>query len=241
MSEREFLKLFREEAGALLSIPEHANIAKFVTFDAGAKPKPILVMELIEGVSCERIISSQSLNAELALNVLDGVMGGLEVMHGSGMAHLDVKPSNAILREGGGQSVLVDFGLSGRKIRPGCATLCYGAPEIWEGTPGQTDNTPATAADVYAFGCFAYEVMTTRTLFDGNSDVAIISAHITHDGLPPPVNDMAQVPALQPFAAFLYHCLRHDPLQRADIPTLRREFHKVRDSFSGLSWPLRPN
>ena len=47
-------RLFREEAGALLALPGHANIARFVTFDAGARPKPILVMELVEGPSLER-------------------------------------------------------------------------------------------------------------------------------------------------------------------------------------------
>lgn len=237
MSETEFLKLFREEAGALLAIPEHPNIAGFVTFDAGARPKPLLVMELIEGVSCERVIASQSLNTETAIGVLDGVMAGLEAMHSTGIAHLDVKPSNAILRESTSAPVLVDFGLSGRKVRPGCATLCYGAPEIWEGDI--TGNGVAYAADIYAFGCFAYEVMTGQTLFEGSSDVAIISAHITHDGMPPGVNKLAQHPALQPFAMFLYQCLRNDPHKRNNVTALRREFDRIIPTLRGRSWPLR--
>jgi hypothetical protein len=238
MSESEFLKLFREEAGALLSIPEHPNIAKFVTFDAGARPKPILVMELVEGVSCERIISSQSFNMRQALFVLDGVLAGLEAMHAAGIAHLDVKPSNAIIRDDNGQAVLVDFGLAGRNVRPGCATLVYGAPEIWETAPGATAPGPATAADVYAFGCFAYEVMTGRTLFDGTSDVTIISAHVTHDGLPPAVNQMAQHPTLQPLAMFLHQCLRYSPHNRATISQLRQEFQRLRETFASQPWPL---
>ena len=237
MSEGEFLKLFREEAGALLSIPEHPNIARFVTFDAGAKPKPILVMELIDGVSCERVIYSGSLSMDRALNILDGVLAGLEAMHAAGIAHLDVKPSNAILRKDE-QPVLVDFGLAGHNVRPGCATLCYGAPEIWETAPGALAPGPASAADVYAFGCFAYEVMTSRTLFDGASDVAIISAHITHDGLPSTINRMAQTPSLQPFATFLYHCLRYDPAERAHVGKLRREFAKLRPALEKHPWPL---
>ena len=207
MGEREFLALFREEAGALLSIPDHPNIATFVTFDAGARPKPILVMELIEGVSCERVLSTASLNTKLALDALEGVADGLIAMHDAGIAHLDVKPSNTILREGSGTSVLVDFGLAGRKIRPGCATLLYGAPEVWEGVPeGHDDGPLVAAADVYAFGCFAYEMLTSHHLFDGNSDVAIISAHITHDGLPPPLDRIAQTPSMQELATLLYHC-----------------------------------
>ena len=41
--------MFRAEASALLAIPAHPNLARFVTFDTGSKPKPILVMELVEG------------------------------------------------------------------------------------------------------------------------------------------------------------------------------------------------
>jgi hypothetical protein len=239
MGEKEFLKLFREEAGALLSIPEHRNIARFVTFDAGARPKPILVMELIDGLSCERSIASQSLSIEQAVAVLDGVMGGLEAMHGAGIAHLDVKPSNVILRDSSGEPVLVDFGLAGRHIRPGCATLCYGAPEIWETAAGHPVNSHAAAADVYALGCFAFELMTTLTLFDGSSDVAIIGAHITHDGLPAPVNRMAQTPGLQGFAMYLYQCLRHQPHYRATVTQLRHEFRKVAPELLRRAWPLR--
>jgi len=238
MSEKEFLKLFREEAGALLAIPEHPNVAGFVTFDAGAKPKPILVMELIDGVSCERAIAAQSMTMDSAIATLDGVMAGLEAMHSTGIAHLDVKPSNVILRESRSQAVLVDFGLSGRKIRPGCATLCYGSPEIWQGVD---EDAPGLAfgADIYAFGCFAFEVMTTMTLFEGVSDVAIISAHITHDGMPPGVKRLAETPGQQELAMFLHQCLRSDPTQRSGVTTLRSAFDRITPMLSKLDWPIR--
>ncbi|MBW2526174.1 MAG: serine/threonine protein kinase [Deltaproteobacteria bacterium] len=237
MGEDEFLRLFREEAGALLSIPDHPNLAGFVTFDAGAKPKPILVMELVEGTPCERMLASQSLDTPRALSVIDGVLGGLEAMHASGIAHLDVKPSNAILRDTDGQPVLVDFGLAGRKIRPGCATLCYGAPEIWSGV--EPDQTPATAADVYAVGCFAYEVLTGLTLFDGSSETAIIAAHLKHDGLPPAVADMAKHKDLQPLAMLLFQCLRREARERSHTSALRREFRQLVPMLANRPWPLR--
>jgi len=239
MSEKEFLKLFREEAGALLSIPEHSNIAKFVTFDAGARPKPILVMELIEGTSVERLVNSRSLQTESALEIVDGIMAGLESMHRAGIAHLDVKPSNAILRERTGQAVLVDFGLAGRRVRPGCATLCYGAPEVWETAPGAQAPGTAAAADVYALGCFAYEVLTGQTLFDGDSDVALISAHITHDGLPSPIDKMANHPTLQQLAMFLHQCLRYDPNERGNFVELRAQFRRLRPVLMRHEWPIR--
>jgi hypothetical protein len=66
LSEEEFLNLFRQEAGALLALPQHANLARFVTFDAGARPKPILVMELVEGPTLERVIERGDLDVNRA-------------------------------------------------------------------------------------------------------------------------------------------------------------------------------
>ena len=238
MSEAEFLKLFREEAGALLSIPEHPNVARFVTFDVGAKPKPILVMELVEGVALDRVLSRRQLGIAQVVRLLDGVLAGLEAMHACGIAHLDVKPSNIIMRSDDELPVLVDFGLAGRNIRPGCATLCYGAPEIWEATPSDANNTPAPAADIYALGCMAYEMFTDNTLFDGPSDVAIIAQHLKHDGLPAPVQRLAQHPHLQSLAMFLHQCLRHDPTQRGSVATVRDALKRLAPELARLSWPL---
>ncbi|MBM4360377.1 MAG: serine/threonine protein kinase, partial [Deltaproteobacteria bacterium] len=236
MSEADFLRLFREEAGALLAIPEHPNVAGFVTFDAGAKPKPILVMELVKGTSCERILATQTITIPLALRVLDGMLAGLEAMHDVGIAHLDVKPSNVILRAGTGDPVLVDFGLAGRKVRPGCATLCYGAPEIWEATAATASWLPASAADVYAFGCCGYEILTSQTLFDGDTDVAIMTQHVNHDGVPPGIAKLAhRHPRL---AEFLAACLRHDPRMRASVKQLRAAMSAVRTELERCSLPL---
>jgi hypothetical protein len=152
LSEEEFLRLFREEAGALLALPEHPNIARFVTFDVGANPKPILVMELVEGPSLERMLEMGDLSFGRARELLLGVGAGLDAMHQVGVGHLDLKPSNIIVCNadsitGVGQPpkpVLVDFGLAGRHLRPGCGTANYGAPEIW----GAGDASRATPADV---------------------------------------------------------------------------------------------
>jgi serine/threonine protein kinase len=100
LSEQEFLQLFREEAGALLGLPQHENLARFVTFDLAARPKPILVMELIRGAGLDRLIRSRSLTIDRALKYLDGILAALEAMHGAGVGHLDIKPSNVILRDG---------------------------------------------------------------------------------------------------------------------------------------------
>ena len=130
LSEQEFEQLFREEAGALLALPVHGNLARFVTFDASAQPKPILVMEFVRGPNLERTLEG-ALTMPRALAIVDNLLAGLEAMHAVQIAHLDIKPPNVVLRESTGAAVLVDFGLAGRRIRTGCGSVHYGAAEVW--------------------------------------------------------------------------------------------------------------
>jgi hypothetical protein len=236
LSETEFLRHFREEAGALLAIPEHPNLARFVTFDAGAKPKPVLVMELIEGTTCEKLITSRTLSLGLAVSLLDGTLAGLGAMHGVGLAHLDLKPANVILRNGR-EAVLVDFGLAGRHLRPGCGSGGFGAPEVWLAEPSALAGSPMPA-DLYGFGCLAYEVLTGKALFDAPSEVELISAHIAHDGFPDGVRRLAANAALEPLAMLLFDCLRHDPAKRPAATKVRADLRALSARLSGLRWPL---
>jgi eukaryotic-like serine/threonine-protein kinase len=246
LSEEEFLNLFRQEAGALLALPQHPNIARFVTFDAGARPKPILVMELVEGPTLERVIERGDLDINRALELLDGIGAGLQGMHRVEIGHLDVKPSNVIMRpvannaNGGTElmrPVLVDFGLAGRNLRPGCATGPYGAPEIWGLVP--PDYTPRPMdADVYAYACLAYETLTGDTLFDGPSELAVIQAHLNHDGFPDKLKALCAKKGMQTLGELIGNGLRRHPGERISVQEMREGFHELRQSLSKLEWPL---
>lgn len=236
LSEAEFFNLFRAEASALVALPPHANLAQLVTFDMSSRPRPILVMELVEGPSLERSIESGMMDIHRSFKVLDEVLAGLEVMHAAEVGHLDVKPANVVLRHGD-TAVLVDFGLAGRNIRPGCVSGPYGAPEVWGASPEGTKPRPMPA-DVYAFGCLAFELLTGRQLFDEESEVAMISAHITHDGLPPRLRELSQNPKLQPLVEMLFATLRRDPTARMKAPELRATLKGVARGLEGGPWPV---
>jgi serine/threonine protein kinase len=239
------LNLFRQEAGALLALPRHENLATFVTFDAGARPKPILVMELVEGPTLERVIERGDLDIKRALSLLDGIGAGLEGMHRVGIGHLDVKPSNVILRGSQQQQqgetvtpVLVDFGLAGRHLRPGCATGPYGAPEIWG--LAQPDHQPAPmSADVYAYACVAYETLTGETLFDGQNELAVINSHLSHDGYPDKLKALRERRGLLEFCELIANGLRRDPQERISVPEMREGFRELGPALARFSWPLR--
>lgn len=244
LSEDEFLRLFREEAGALLALPEHPNIAHFVTFDAGATPKPILVMDLIEGPSLERMLEMGDLSFARARDLLLGVGAGLDAMHSVGVAHLDVKPSNIIVCNaeaitGVGQPpqpVLVDFGLAGRHLRAGCGTANYGAPEIW----GAGDASQAIPADVYAFGCLIFEAYTGRTLFDGDGEDATIHGHLNHDGEPAAVRALLERQETYELGTLIAHCIRRNPQDRITVRQARQMLASLSMSdVRNPHWPVR--
>ncbi len=253
LSEDQFMQLFREEAGALLTLPRHENIAGFVTFDAGARPKPILVMELVAGNTLESLVDRRALTMRLVLSVLDGMAAGLQAMHDVGLAHLDVKPANVILRAARDNTtprrprrgsrqvpVLVDFGLAGRKVRPGCGSPYYGAPEVWD-TASFGDRIDPRATDVYAFSCLAYELLTGKPLFAGSTLPAIFAMHLDHDGNPPELEWLRKHDRHGPLADLIDEGLAREPGERISMKTLRARLQELAEErLKDASWPLRP-
>ncbi|WP_146653805.1 serine/threonine-protein kinase [Labilithrix luteola] len=236
VSQDEFLKLFREEASALIMLPNHVNLARFVTFDLAARPLPILVMELVEGVTLERVIGSRTFDMKRCLKALDDVLAGLVAMHSVGLGHLDLKPSNVLLRRGE-QAVLVDFGLAGRKIRPGCGTGPYGSPEVWGVVPDNVVPSPM-AADIYSFGCLAFEMLTGKVLFDAPNEVTQITMHVSHDGAPLPMRSLIANPEVGPLAEVLVPTLRRDPRHRPTAEELRNDIRAVASMVEEARWPV---
>jgi hypothetical protein len=251
LTEQEFMQMFRAEAGALLTLPQHPNLAGFVTFDARARPKPILVMELVRGPSLERVVDKRELSVPFAFRILDGVAAGLHAMHESGIGHLDVKPGNIILRESQGSSgsrlvvpdavgpvpVLVDFGLAGRKVRPGCASPYYGAPEVWDAGVFQMSTGP-TAVDVYAYCCLAFELLTGRSLFEGDTLPSLIAGHLAHNGNPPGLESLRSERHLGALVSILAAGLARDPRRRATMGQMREAFRATAPQLQNASWPL---
>jgi serine/threonine protein kinase len=251
LSEDEFMRLFRDEAGALLTLPQQQNLAGFVTFDARARPKPILVMELVPGPTLERILEKQELSVPTAFAILQGIASGLAAMHATGIGHLDVKPGNIILRDSQGGfgskltaldaaapvPVLVDFGLAGRKLRPGCASPYYGAPEVWDSQVYRLAGE-APAADVYAYCCLAYELVTGQTLFDGENLSALIGNHLGHDGRPPRLAALYSDQRLIEFAEILTAGLAPDPRARPSIFDVGEALRQFAPNVEDRVWPM---
>nr|MBA3465319.1 protein kinase [Deltaproteobacteria bacterium] len=236
LSEAEFEALFREEAGALLALPHHRNLSRFITFDAAAQPKPILVMEYVRGTTLERAFELRALDTPRALTIIDDLLAGLEAMHKVRIAHLDVKPANIILREKTGEAVLVDFGLAGRTIRTGCGSVHYGANEVW--AEGGAEREEPFPADVYAAACVAFEILTDTVLFRGETINELIAEHFADAPGAAVLAMLDRNRRLAPFGALLRAALTRDAKKRPTIARFRLGFSAIMPELSTLPWPI---
>ena len=148
---------------------------------------------------------------------------GLDALHGQGVLHRDVKPSN-VLHDGAGTAVLTDFGLargvdSTQLTRDGqvLGSLHYLAPELIEGAPA------SPASDVYALGCLLYECVTGSPPFAGRSEAELGYAHLAE----PPPDPRDRRPELPPeIGLALFTALEKDPRSRPTTATaLARMLH----------------
>ncbi|MCX5741808.1 MAG: protein kinase, partial [Proteobacteria bacterium] len=234
LSEQEFESLFREEAGALLALPGHENLARFITFDASTRPKPILVMEFVRGINLERSLEQPSLDMARALTIVDDLLAGLDAMHKVQIAHLDVKPANVVLRATNNRAVLVDFGLAGRRLRPGCGSAHYGAAEVW--TEGSTAEP--FPADVYAAACVAFEVLTNTVLIRGDTLKQVLDEHFAAAPAASVLAKFERTRKLGPLAQLLRAAVARDPKRRPTAARLRAGFAAIAPDLLTLSWPI---
>jgi len=236
LSEAEFEALFREEAGALLALPAHENLSRFITFDAASQPKPVLVMEYVRGTNLERTLELRALDVPRALAIIDDLLAGLEAMHKVQIAHLDVKPANIVLREKSGEAVLVDFGLAGRKIRTGCGSVHYGAVEVW--AEGGAEREQPFGADAYAAACVAFETLTDSVLMRGETLSEVIAEHFADQPGAAVLAQLARQPRLGPLAQLLRAAVARDAKKRPSASRLRAGFAAIAPDLKTLSWPI---
>src|SRR5690606_41951153 len=88
------------------------------------------------------------------------------------------------------------------------------------------------------FGCLAFGLLTGRELVWGPSEVAIITAHLSHDGDFEGLRWLASHPMLAPVADILAGALRQDPRARTPMRELRAQLAEIAPGLANMRWPL---
>jgi Tol biopolymer transport system component len=218
---------FEREAKVLASL-NHPNIAAIYGFEdsSGAgTPTRALVMELVEGETLADRTAKGPIPIDETLPIARQICEGLEYAHERGIVHRDLKPANVKITPDGVVKVL-DFGLAKALEGDGATasdpsssptmsrlatqagiilgTAAYMAPEQAKGRP--VDRR----ADIWAFGCVLYEMLTGRKPFDGETVTDILASVVKEEP------DWALLPPNTPRAIrnLLLRCLQKDPKRR---------------------------
>ena len=230
-SDPDRLARFRREARVLASL-NHPHIAQIHGFeDAGGVHA--LVMELVEGPTLADRIVSGAIPIKEALAIASQIADALEAAHEQGIIHRDLKPANIKVREDGTVKVL-DFGLAkGLDVASSAGgdvmqspTLSAHATEVGLilGTAAYMSPEQARGkavdrrADLWAFGCVLYEMLTRHRAFGGDTPTDVLAAVVTTEP------EWTRLPAGTPSAirTLLRRCLEKNRARRLDSAVAAR-------------------
>ncbi|MBI3049381.1 MAG: serine/threonine-protein kinase [Acidobacteria bacterium] len=230
---------FEREAKTLASL-NHPNIGAIYGLEEGSGVVAsgfsrtdvvrAIVMELVEGLTLAERIAQGPIPVEEVLPIARQIADALEAAHEHGVVHRDLKPGNIKVTVDGKVKVL-DFGLA-KLVGPAEAghyapsggltasptlsvqatvagvilgTAAYMSPEQARGKP--VDRR----ADIWAFGCVLYEMLTGKQAFAAGETVSDAIAAILKNE-----PDWSALPAETPAAVrmLLRRCLQKDPQKR---------------------------
>lgn len=160
-AEPDLRRRFAREASILAAL-DHPAIVRVRDVGTDGDSLPFLIMDLLAGETLAARIQRGPLPLEVLRPIVRSVADALDAVHGRGIVHGDVKPSNVFLPLEGPAATLVDFGSSKvlgleRLTRTGelVGTPVYMAPELLTG-----EADPDRRADVYSLGVLLYEALT---------------------------------------------------------------------------------
>ena len=207
MGDPGFLERFRVEARHAARV-DHEGIADVYDYGEGSG-SAYLVMELVSGDSLARIIEKRiRISGVEVLSIMEQTARALHAAHEDGLVHRDVKPGNLLITPSG-KVKITDFGIA--RVADQVAltatgqvmgTVQYLAPEQATGKQA----TPST--DIYSLGIVAYEALTGRRPFTGESQMVIAMAQINDK---PPAMDADIDQRVQDL---VLSCLAKKPNQR---------------------------
>jgi serine/threonine-protein kinase len=209
---------FEREVQAVASL-SHPNIVALHW--AGTLPNnlPYFVMEYVKGRTvADKLHADEFLSVEEARRVMREVASALALAHRRGVVHRDVQPSNILLDEEAGRSLLADFGIA-RILATADTQLARFITKTGEllgdptyASPEQLQGMRVTdRCDVYSLGLLAFEMLTGRGPFDAESKRDIFTAHI--QASPRRVSDFRS-DVDGDLVRLIGHCLAKEPEHR---------------------------
>ncbi|HEX4001384.1 MAG TPA: protein kinase [Candidatus Acidoferrales bacterium] len=232
----ERLSRFQREAKVLASLNHPSIAAIYGLEDSGATHA--LVMELVDGPTLADRIAAAPIPIDEALRIARQISDALEYAHERAIVHRDLKPANIKVTNDDSVKIL-DFGLAKALEGDSASIDIANSPTITRmatqagvllGTaaymsPEQAKAKPVDRrADIWAFGCVLYEMLTGKMAFSGETVTDTLASVIKEEP------DWSPLPAATPprVRVLLQRCLQKDPKQRLrDIGDARISLDEV--------------
>lgn len=174
---------FKREAQTAASL-SHPNIIPVYSVRE-AESVTFFVMKFVPGRTLDSLMEELGeMPVEMVRPIITQVAGALGYGHKRGVIHRDVKPGN-IMIDDEGWAVVMDFGIAKVEAAEGLTQTgaAIGTPTYM--SPEQCASKPVTgASDQYSLGVVAYEMLTGKQPFDGDSVMAVMYGHV-HEPPPP--------------------------------------------------------
>jgi CheY-like chemotaxis protein len=239
--DQQLLTRFKREINLNRKI-KHPNVARIHDFGMSGD-FPYITMEYVPGRDLHTLIGDEGpLSQARAVSILRQIALGTEAAHKLGIIHRDLKSQNVMVEDTGAVAIL-DFGLARGKTNDNLTldSVMVGTPHYM--SPEQALGRSADArSDVYSIGVMAFECLTGRVPFDGESPLVIAMSHVSQ----PIPDDLKSTAGVSPeLCAVVYKALAKDPVHRfASAADLEAELAMLRPfpaqvSLSGAA--LKPD
>jgi serine/threonine protein kinase len=185
--EKEFqwaLKRFYDEARLLAKLSHPSIVATRRVFEANNSA--YMLLDLVQGSTFERWLNgldTPPTQEELEL-VTDPLLSALELIHQSGIFHLDISPDNIMIRAADGVPILLDFGAARFQFRQRSRASIsifkkgYSAPELYT----STTTLMGAWTDIYSLAATLYRAISGQVPIEATTrqmkDEQVLAVHV---------------------------------------------------------------
>ncbi len=213
------MRTFFFNEGRAMARVQHPNVLAIHAFGEH-EGTPYFVMEYVNGRTVDQWLRARRTempDLDEAVRIVEQACLGVQAIHDAKLVHRDLKPSNLLIDENFrvavadlGVARILESATNGNVI---VGSSHYMAPEAALGEDEDPELVPRR--DVYALGCIAYELVTGRPPFLGQTDMNVLAQHV----LEPPAPPSSLRPGLRSgYDEVILKALAKEPLHRYATP-----------------------